>query len=1063
MFFESHFGKCQLFLIFVMYFLAYKLETTKRIMNESILSALMQMFAIVASVDQDEVSVDARSIVESYLKLQLSQQFVDKYLKLYDEYLAAQCGAGRKNTDSKQRKRNSLNSVKVLKICEEINETLQQRDKVIVVIRLLEFVGKGITDKELDFINTVADTFNIPVQEYTDLKTFVISETDKIADKSHLMLISSDKELPQKLEGAKFIHEKNMHGVVEIIRMISTNMLFFKYHGGSESLYLNNSPIVPGRTYLLGNGAVIKNSKIASIYFSDISGRFILDEQKGRIEFCADNIEFKYGNTDNGIHKFSFYEESGNLIGIMGGSGVGKSTLLNLFIGNYPLAGGKISINGYDYAEQSDKLKGVIGYVPQDDLLIEELTVFQNLYYNAKLCFSNFSEERIIETVTKILIEMDLNEIRDLKVGGPLNKFISGGQRKRLNIALELMREPSVLIADEPTSGLSSADSEMVMMLLKEQTFKGKLVIVNIHQPSSDIFKMFDKILVMDKGGYPAYYGNPLDAIVYFKTISGNVTAEESECPTCGNVNPEQLLYVLESKMVNEYGKLTRTRKIAPKEWYELYNKNIAPKVEERKKQFKTEKTELPENHFCVPSLWNQFKIFVERNVISKITDKQYLLINLLESPLLAGLLAFFIKYFSGTADDPTAYVFANNENIPAYIFICVICSLFIGLTVSAEEIIRDKMILSRERFLNLSWTSYINSKFAVLMAISAIQTLTFVLVGNVILEIHGLSLKYWFALFTTSVFANILGLNISSALNSVVNIYITIPFIIVPELLFSGVMVNFGKMHKNVADAECVPLIGDVMTSRWAYEALAIAQFEDNEYNKNFYLIEREISQNNYYSTFLVPNLKTRIENVKRALKLGEGKDNIEKNLRVVRNMVSELRDANGKGFQYCEQIYPDKFNDTVTNELMIFLDNIKAVAEKKQYAASQKKDAIYSQLVLELGRDGFVKLQAENHNKRLEEYLLNKNEIDKIVESKSGRLIQMKDPAYHIARYHNGRAHFYAPVKMIGSLEIPTYTFNMIFIWLTTIFFYVALRYTWLKKILDTISKIKISRARR
>ncbi len=815
----------------------------------------MQMFAIAATFDQDtEVSAGSRTIVEAYLRLQLSQQLVDKYLKLFDEYY--ELHSARKNSDSKQRKRNSLNSVKILKICDEINKTLQQHDKIIALIRLLEFVGRDANDKELDFINTVADTFNISSDEYSDLRTFVNYSENEIIDKSQFMVIGANP--PEgDLASCKFIQEKNLKGTIEIIRMKSVNLLFFKYRG-EANVSLNSSAVVPGRTYMLGNGAVIKSSKITPIYFSDISGRFILDEQKSRLEFCAQNIEFYYNNSDNGIQKFSFYEESGNLVGIMGGSGVGKSTLLNLFIGNYPLAGGKITINGYDFAEQKGKLKGVIGYVPQDDLLIEELTVYQNLYFNAKLCFSNFSEQQIQTTVLKILQDMDLSEIRDLKVGGPLNKFISGGQRKRLNIALELMREPSVLIADEPTSGLSSADSEMVMTLLKEQTFKGKLVIVNIHQPSSDIFKMFDKILVMDRGGYPAYYGNPLDAIVYFKTASNNVTAEESECPTCGNVNPEQILDVLESKMVNEYGKLTRNRKVSPKEWYHKYNENIAPKVEERGKQFAPDKkTDLPDNHFSVPSKWNQFKIFVQRNVLSKIVDKQYMFINLLESPILACILAYFIKYFSGTPDDPGAYIFANNENIPAYIFICVICSLFIGLTVSAEEIIRDKMILQREQFLNLSWGSYINSKVAVLFAISAIQTLSFVLAGNLILEIHGLTWQYWIVLFTTSALANLLGLNISSALNSVVNIYITIPFIIVPELLFGGVMVNFSKLHKNVADAECVPVIGDIMTSRWAFEALALAQFEDNEYNTYFYKVDRLISQNNYTATFLVPNLR--------------------------------------------------------------------------------------------------------------------------------------------------------------------------------------------------------------
>ncbi len=1027
-------------------------------MNESILSALMQMFAIVATVNSDEMSEDARPTVEAYLKLQLSQQLVDKYLNLFDEYYAIQSGSAKKNSDAKQKKRNSMNSVKVLKICNEINETLQQHDKIIVVIRLLEFVKSTVTDKELDFINTVAETFNIPTQEYTDLKAFVLYSANEITDKSQLMVISSNLD-DQSYENSKTVFEKNLKGSIVIIRMKSVNLLFFKYVG-SETVYMNSSQVIPGRTYLLGNGAVIKNSKITPVYFSDISSRFILDEQKTKLEFCVDDIEFRYGNSDNGIHKFSFYEESGNLIGIMGGSGVGKSTLLNLFIGNYPLAGGKITINGYDYVGGKEKLKGVIGYVPQDDLLIEELTVFENLYFNAKLCFSNFNEEQINSTVMKILTEMDLSEIKDLKVGGPLNKFISGGQRKRLNIALELMREPSVLIADEPTSGLSSADSEMVMTLLKEQTFKGKLVIVNIHQPSSDIFKMFDKILVMDRGGYPAYYGNPLDAISYFKKISDNVSFQEGECPLCGNVNPEQILETLEAKMVNEYGKLTRNRKITPKEWYGLYNENIAPKIKEKKKNFHDSPTEIPENNFSIPDKFNQFKIFFRRNVLSKVVDKQYMLINLLESPVLACLLAYFIKFFSGTPDDTGAYVFANNENIPAYMFICVICSLFIGLSVSAEDIIRDKVILNRERFLNLSWSSYINAKIVTLLILSAVQTFLFVFLGNWILEIKSLTFNYWLVLFTTSAFANLVGLNVSSALNNVVNIYILIPFIIVPELLFGGVLVSFNKLHKDFASADCVPIVGDVMTSRWAYEALALTQFEDNQYSKYFYKVEREISQANYDATFLVPRLKTLNENTMRALKTGENIDKVDRDLKVIKNMIEEICKVRGLQFEKINSLTKDGFNDTVSDELDSFLDDLKAKAEKEQYIAGERKDEIYAELIHTLGsRSAVQQLQMENQNKRLDEMLLNKNEVEKILMTSDFRLVQQKDPAYHITRFTNGRSHFYSPIKKLGSWEIPTFTFNLVFIWLTTTFFYFALRFTWLKKVLDKISGFKIS----
>ena len=167
------------------------------------------------------------------------------------------------------------------------------------------------------------------------------------------------------------------------------------------------------------------------------------------------------------------------------------------------------------------------------------------------------------EKVINVLTSLGLDRIKDLKVGNVLNKKISGGQRKRLNIALELIREPAVMFVDEPTSGLSSRDSENVIDLLKELSLKGKLIFVVIHQPSSDIYKMFDKMFLMDTGGYPVFYGNPVEALVYFKRASGQVDSENGQCNTCGNVNPEQLFNIIEARIVDEYGDFTNKRKVA--------------------------------------------------------------------------------------------------------------------------------------------------------------------------------------------------------------------------------------------------------------------------------------------------------------------------------------------------------------------------------------------------------------------------------------------------------------------------------------------------------------------
>ena len=180
-----------------------------------------------------------------------------------------------------------------------------------------------------------------------------------------------------------------------------------------------------------------------------------------------------------------------------------------------------------------------------------------------------------------------------------------------------------MLFVDEPTSGLSSRDSENVMDLLRELTLSGKLIFVVIHQPSSDIYKMFDKVFILDYGGYPVYYGNPVESLIYFKTLDHQINSEQGECELCGNVNVELIFNIIESNIVDEYGQYTGVRKVAPEEWSELYL--------ESKKEFKRyeEQNNKPEGNLDVPSLIKQWLIFTTRDMLSKLANRQYVLITL--------------------------------------------------------------------------------------------------------------------------------------------------------------------------------------------------------------------------------------------------------------------------------------------------------------------------------------------------------------------------------------------------------------------------------------------------
>ncbi len=388
-------------------------------------------------------------------------------------------------------------------------------------------------------------------------------------------------------------------------------MYILRYHG-SETIYLNSQVIKPYKINIFNRGASIRNPKLRPVYYSDVVGTFLSGESASKIVFEVKHIDYFFNKTTQGLHGINLKEESGKLVGIMGGSGAGKSTLLKILNGSTNPTKGEVLINGISIHSGNPAIYGQIGYIPQDDLLIEDLTVFQNIFYSAKLSFGNLDDREIEKKCLEVLSDIGLLEAKDLKVGNPLEQTISGGQRKRVNISLELIREPGILFVDEPTSGLSSRDSENIMDLLKELTLKGKLVFVVIHQPSSDIFKMFDKLFILDTGGYPIYYGNPVESLVYFKTISKQINANESECQVCGNVTPEQIFNIIDAKVLDEYGNPTRNRKTSPQEWNRYYLKSFSPDSHNEKYE------SIPSTGFSVPGLLNQFKTFVTRDILSK-------------------------------------------------------------------------------------------------------------------------------------------------------------------------------------------------------------------------------------------------------------------------------------------------------------------------------------------------------------------------------------------------------------------------------------------------------------
>ena len=1020
-------------------------------MSEEILKALMQLFAIIAKQDEG-LSVNEREFVHIFLKQQLNESSVKEYLTLFDNFI----GIDKSPDDEGQPKSDKpkltsvKDSVKTLGIAKKINKTLTQKQKVVVLVRLFELVNsdKKFTPQRMAIIDTAAEVFNISREEYTAIEAFELHESD--AEFSHNDMLVIGNIDPESENVSNYIISPQLEGKIIILRVPSVELYFLRYTGSSE-LLLNGLPIINSRIYLFANGSVIKQPKGKPIFYTDIASTFLADSTSINVVVKADDVTLQFPNGYLGLRDICVQEQSGKMVAIMGSSGAGKTTLLNVLSGINDPTSGDVFINGINIHEDTEKIKGIIGYIPQDDLLIEELTVYQNLYFSTKLVYRDLSEEEVDEKVIKVLTSLGLFHIKDLKVGNPLNKKISGGQRKRLNIGLELIREPAILFVDEPTSGLSSRDSENVMELLRELAVRGKLIFIVIHQPSSEIYKMFDNVIILDEGGYQIYYGNPVEAVIYFKSLDNQINSDIGECPSCGNVNPETIFSIIESRIVDEYGRPTANRKVNPNEWNDHFRDRFKkPKLEDNY-------DELPES-FKKPNWINQFKIFFKRDMFSKIANTQYLVLNFLEAPILGFLLAFIIKYI----DDPTSniYIFRENENLMPYIFMCTIVALFLGLIVSAEEIYKDRKILKRESFLNLSRSSYLSSKIGILFIISAIQAFLFVLVGNYIFEIRGMYLEYWLMFFSLAAFANVLGLNISSAFNSAVTIYILIPFLIIPQMVLTGAMFNFDKINRAFGGGQDkVPIIAEIMPSRWAFEALIVYQYKENKYSRQFYDERKVLNTCNFKNVYYFPELKRYAENY-RFRKLRDEQPYISADdLELLRTEInketsSKFFESHKIEFDYTDKLYPDKFSQEIADSLIVYFNNLQSFYSD---AFNRIDEKIESQRSLMNStpekRAEYQRIFDNYHNAYLADFARNRYAPLPIVRL-GNRLVQKVNPVYLDPQDPNRfsfRTHFLAPRKNFFGFLVETYYFNVAVIWIFTIIMYIMLYYQGLKKLLD------------
>ena len=385
-------------------------------------------------------------------------------------------------------------------------------------------------------------------------------------------------------------------------------------------------------------------------------------------------------------------------------------------------------------------------------------------------------------------------------------------------------------------------------------------------------------------------------------------------------------------------------------------------------------------------------------------------------------------------------------------------------------------------------------SKIGIMFLISAIQTVFYVLVGNFILGIHGLFFAHWMILFSTSCFANLLGLNISASFNSVKVIYILIPICIIPQLLFSGIIVPFDKLHPYFSSKSEVPAIGNIMASRWAYEALTVVQFKDNDYEKRFFEFDKKMSFANWKKDQWESNLDSKLTNFYRISQkenpLHTEIDKIKRDGQIIINEVrKEIKNFNSSDLYSDEDVeklllsiknnnmekkdylalhnyltsirdyYMKQYNtaSNLKDEILIretdpdttFIRKLRAL--KKQKVISSKEYRSFKNLMSYLKKYQFQKFKNNYNNHSLEDFVTNSNSLTYITEDETG-LIQKADPIYLDPVNHKYfGAHFYAPSKYFLDYKFDTFSANLIVIWLMTLVLTITLYFDVLRKILE------------
>jgi ABC-type multidrug transport system ATPase subunit len=764
---------------------------------------------------------------------------------------------------------------------------------------------------------------------------------DKIIFDNDTELALSDLRRHARNYGGRFHlkHSKNTYLVSNNPSLLDEDDILLAPGGGGEILLRifcdfhdlvgrlevlkSDHPVLVGDTPVR-NDCVLRDGDLIQIDANqalrcNFSERLIEEERNVIHQLEARDLVCRFKSGTIGLDGVSFTATRGEMICVMGASGCGKSSLLRALAGQFPPVRGDVLFNNLSLYGDFEALKQYVTYIPQFDAFDEHLTIGENLEFAAAIRSPYLSRRERRRRIDGKLAELGLNERRDNVVGATHKKTLSGGERKRLNIGLDMIGSADIYLFDEPTSGLSSKDSEHVMEIIRSMAHN-KIVVVTIHQPSSKIFQMFNKAMLLDRGGRMVFFGTPGEMLGYFAEAEHqqHFGTPLGGCPACGTTRPEFVFDVLETPLrdlggdviyeENDRGQLVPVRRYSPDFWRDKFEawrllKDVRQPAAERPPAENQPSLAEPRRTWRgrLREQVMQFRTLLARAFISKLRNRGNLLTTMVEAPLLAALIGAVLRY-----SEAGTYDFASSFHIPTYLFLALVVAMFLGLTNSVDDIIRDRPVLQRERNLNVGLGWYILAKVLTLSLFALIQCVFFILIGNWILEVRGMFWIFLVAMVLTSVSGIAIGLLISSLASEGKTAVNIIPVVLIPQIILGGALIKYEEMNRNLdfvysvnrwfsqnpeagaprSDLQ-VPLICEFMPMRWSYEALVHAQAKLNPLTRRQELIQHEINTL-ARSEGLTPAEETRLDDLKELLAIAsgvQGKDvgTVEKRLRRV------------------------------------------------------------------------------------------------------------------------------------------------------------------------------------